>query len=166
MSKCVPATSCCRTPREKQPIDERPGVVRNMNSNTDPPISARIGRGRERQPNASRCLFALDRVRVGSGASSNSVKTCCRGCRIWDTQRPATTWAWEPRLPNSDQSVRRCRFRSLTCTDSSSMIAQYLCRAGSRQHYWQHFPAVGRSHAQIRMGRIDGRGSTTVRAPR
>ena len=71
-----------------------------------------------------------------------------------------------PRLANSDQSVRRCRFRSLTCADSSSMIEKYLCRAGSRQQNWQHSPAVGRSHAQIRWGRIDGTRSTIGRVPR
>jgi len=39
-----------------------------------------------------------------------------------------------PRLANSDQCVRRRLSRSLTCANSSSMIAEYRCCAGSRQH--------------------------------
>ena len=71
-----------------------------------------------------------------------------------------------PRLANSDQTVRRCRFRSLTCADSSSKIAEYPWRASSRQHNWQHSTAVGRSHAQFRWGRIDGNWSSKGRVPR
>jgi len=61
-----------------------------------------------------------------------------------------------PRLANSDQSVRRCRFRSLTCADSSSMIAEYRRCATARQHYWQHSTAVAMNAAHFRPGRIGG----------
>ena len=52
-----------------------------------------------------------------------------------------------PRLANSDQCVRRRLSRSLTCANSSSMIAEYRCCAGSRQHYWQHSPAIAGGQA-------------------
>jgi hypothetical protein len=52
-----------------------------------------------------------------------------------------------PRLANSDQCVRRRLSRSLTCANSSSMIAEYPCCAGSRQQSWQHSAAVAGGQA-------------------
>ena len=52
-----------------------------------------------------------------------------------------------PRLANSDQCVRRRLSASLTCANSSSMIAEYPRCAGSRQHFWQHSPAIAGGQA-------------------
>ena len=52
-----------------------------------------------------------------------------------------------PRLANSDQCVRHRLSTSLTCANSSSMIAEYPRCAGSRQHFWQHSPAIAGGQA-------------------
>ena len=149
-------------------LAELPAVIRDTKSIPDPRLLAgrQIGSVRGRPPDSLSCCYAVGRVRANSRLLCGvAVKVSSRRRPTGQTRRYAT-WAWEPRLPNSDQCVRHRLSTSLTCANSSSTIAEYPRCAGSRQHFWQHSPAVGRSHAQIRWGRIDGTRSTIGRVPR
>ena len=130
-------------------LAELPAVIRDTKSIPDPRLLAgrQIGSVRGRPPDSLSCCYAVGRVRANSRLLCGvAVKVSSRRRPTGQTRRYAT-WAWGPRLPNSDQCVRHRLSTSLTCANSSSMIAEYPRCAGSRQHFWQHSPAIAGGQA-------------------
>jgi hypothetical protein len=130
-------------------LTELPAVICDTETITDPRLltGRQIGSVRGRLPDALSCCYAYGSVWIGSRLSRGVAATVsCPRRPSGKTQRHATL-AWESRLPLSDQCVRQRLSRSLTCADSSSMIAQYPRCAGSRQHNWQHSPAIAGDQA-------------------
>ena len=124
-------------------------AARKMESITDP----RLLTGRQATsirgilPEALSCAYASEVV-WASGRVFDGVAVEVGFQRSFPaTMRRNANYGGQPRLPNSDQCVRRRLSRSLTCANSSSMIAGYPRCAGSRQHYWQHSPGIAGGQA-------------------
>ena len=149
MTKSVPGRPSDVEPLWNSRLTEMPAVIRDTESLTGTPqlTGRQIGSVRGRLPDAMSCRQAFGYVRLSSSLSPRvAVKVSChRRCSgrfQWNAPSAA-----EPRFPNSDQCVRHRRGTSLTCASSSSMIAEYPRCAGSRQHFWQHSPAIAGGQA-------------------
>ena len=126
-------------------------AARNIESITDP----RLLTGRQATsvrgilPEALSCAYASEVVRA-SGRVFDGVAVEVGFQRSFPAtmrMRRNANYGGQPRLPNSDQCVRHRLSTSLTCANSSSMIAEYPRCAGSRQHFWQHSPAIAGGQA-------------------
>ena len=124
-------------------------VARNIESITDrrlfPGIEATRVRGS--LPESHGCSYSSDVVSATGRVFDGVAVEVGFQRSLSATMRRHANNGGQPRLPNSDQCVRQRLSRSLTCANSSSMIAEYPRCAGSRQHYWQHSPAIAGGQA-------------------